>query len=353
MAFLYAWLHTLVIQPGSLAIVALVLAEHLSPLLGVNLSSGTKTAVAAGCVVAFAAVNAVGLRSGARTQLALTGLKVAAVVFVTALGVGWGTHDPLAVPASTEGGDPTALEAATWLADGLIFTLFAFAGWQHGSFVAGSARDPERSVPFGIVGGVSLVLVLYVGLNLSYLGLLGYEGVAGSTAVAAEAAEAGLGEGAKRLVAGVVVVSAAGVLNTICLAFPYVLLALGREEVLFARVGRVHGTTGTPVAALLVLGGCGASACLVGYERIDSLLAGMVFGEWGALTALAFGLLRLRRVSPSEHFRAPRGVATTFAVVACVVALGALVTKPWETLFGVVVVVVGLSLRGLASRGAR
>ncbi|MCY0389459.1 APC family permease [Robbsia sp. Bb-Pol-6] len=48
--------------------------------------------------------------------------------------------------------------------------IFAFNGFQSPVNLAGEARDPARSVPFAVVGSILLALVIYVLLQVVYIG---------------------------------------------------------------------------------------------------------------------------------------------------------------------------------------
>lgn len=50
--------------------------------------------------------------------------------------------------------------------------LFAFLGFRQAIELAGESADPHRNLPFAIVGSVLLCLVLYLGLQLAFIGAL-------------------------------------------------------------------------------------------------------------------------------------------------------------------------------------
>ena len=263
------------------------------------------------------------------------------------IGVGWGSAGGLTTAGTEAIAQPTGLGGFLGLvAAGLIPVLFSFGGWQHGTYVAGVARDPARTVPGGILVGVAVVVACYLTVNLAYLALLGQDAMAGSQALAAEAASVALGRVAGSVLAAAIVVSAAGILNTICLAFPYVIFAMARDGLFPERAGRLHPRTGTPATAMAIQGAWASVVVLAGAERIDLLLAGLAFGEWAFFAAVAVALLRLRRTWPpgSPGFRAPLWAAVGFAGIAAAIAIGALVVKPAESAFGVGVLILGLAV---------
>jgi amino acid transporter len=56
--------------------------------------------------------------------------------------------------------------------------LFAFLGFRQAIELAGESANPRRNLPFAIVGSVLLCLVLYLGLQLAFIGALEPENLA-------------------------------------------------------------------------------------------------------------------------------------------------------------------------------
>ncbi|MGC7499766.1 amino acid permease, partial [Pandoraea pneumonica] len=57
--------------------------------------------------------------------------------------------------------------------------VFAFNGFQSPVNLAGEARDPGRSIPFAVVGSILLATVIYLLLQVAYIGALSPEQLAG------------------------------------------------------------------------------------------------------------------------------------------------------------------------------
>ena len=72
----------------------------------------------------------------------------------------------------------------------LVPALFSFGGWQHALWISGEVREPRRNLPRAIVGGVGLVIVVYLLANWSYLRLLGSRAWPASKTLAASAVAA-------------------------------------------------------------------------------------------------------------------------------------------------------------------
>src|SRR5262249_39906443 len=152
----YGWLQMLVIQPGAMGVIAIVLVDHIAFLTG-PLSEGARAGSAAIAVLAFTGANLLGLRTGGRIQVVTASFKIAALPPLIVIGARFGDPSRVLTPraAPPEGSWPS------FLVVGLIPVLFSFGGAYHGTYIAGSVRDPERSLPRGIVAGIAVVLVAY------------------------------------------------------------------------------------------------------------------------------------------------------------------------------------------------
>jgi APA family basic amino acid/polyamine antiporter len=330
-SFLYGWLQLLVVQPGAMAIVAVVLVGHVLYLVGPAPAS-IRIAGACGSIALFTAANLLGLRTGGRIQVGMAALKLGALALLIVVGIGWGRGSlVLARPTTPH----PAGTWSSWLLFGMIPILFTFGGAYHATFVAGSVRDPERSLPRGLVGGIAVVLVAYLGVNVAYLALLGQEQLASSTRPAADAIGLALGAAAGKVVAATIVASAAGILNTISLGFPFVVYAMAKDGVFFSPAARLSARTGRPTTAIAVQGGLGCVAVLVGSARVDVLLTGIAFADAMFQAAIAV----VHRRGPSRY--APPLAAWTFFLIELGVAIGCLVRAPRESAYGAFVLVLG------------
>jgi APA family basic amino acid/polyamine antiporter len=343
LSFLYGWLQLLVVQPGAMAVIAVVLVDHLI-YLSAPMPPAARAACACGAIAVFTTANLLGLRTGGRIQVAMAALKLSALALLVLVGLGWGhAARILAAPAAASApSSPPAIDAsaggtwASWLLFGMIPVLFTFGGSYHATFVGGSVRDPERSIPRGIVGGVASVLVAYLGVNVAYLALLGQTGLAASKSPAADAVGIALGSAAGKVVAAAIVVSAAGILNTVVLGFPFVVYAMAKDGVFFSWAARLHPRTGRPTLAVALQGALACVAVLVGSARVDVLLTGIAFAD--AIFQAAMVLVHLR--GPAGRY-APAAAAWTFLVIELGVGLGSLVRAPRESAYGAVALAIG------------
>jgi APA family basic amino acid/polyamine antiporter len=368
-AFVYGWANWLVIQAGAMAVVALICIDNIELAAFGTSTSAPHLRVMFGAllILLLTGTNLLGLRVGKRVQNLLTVIKVLAICLLVAVAM-FATGTPPADAVALPAGLPEHPLAR--FAGAMLPVLFAIGGWQQGSFVAGAARRPQRDVPLGILGGVAVVVVVYMAINVAYIDLLGFHGAAASKAIGADAARSALGPSGGRVFAAMVAVSAAGIMNTICLAPPYVLLTMA-EAGLFPRAfARRHGEHGTPWVGVLAQGlwatvlllavhgiavFCAGSAAAAGEQTLATLgflCDGVVFVDWVFFTLCSLALLRLRRGGGRVPFQVPGGpwLAVVFGLGAAAVACGAIASNPQASLTGAAIVALGVPAAALLRR---
>jgi len=319
--FLFAWLHAVVIRPGDIAVMAFAFATYAAPLVR-ELSGGRadlpEWVWAAGAVAALTAVHAAGVRTGTRTQNALTALKVGGLLAVIGLAT-----------AATPAAPPTAAPEPLPAAVALILVLFTYGGWNEIAFVAGEVRNPGHNIPRALALGLGTVTTLYVLANAAFLHARGgHAGVAASRAVAAEAA-AGALPGASLWVSALIAVSALGAVHGLIFAGARVPFAAGRDHPLFRPLAAWNERCGAPAWALAFQGGLAVLLVVVLRSFVDTLLytAAPVYLFYLA-TTLALPALRRRHPERPRPVRAPAWAVAAFAITCAYLAWRAVAYRP-------------------------
>ena len=95
-------------------------------------------------------------------------------VFVIVLTIFWLMHSHF-MPGNFAGANDFS-GSGTW--KGILSAMamggiaFAFTGFKHGVELAGEAKNTQRTIPIAIIGSVLLCLVLYLGLQVAFIGAL-------------------------------------------------------------------------------------------------------------------------------------------------------------------------------------
>jgi amino acid efflux transporter len=230
-----------------------------------------------GILAAVFTVNWLGLHVSGRAQLGLA--AVLAVLLLVTIGSAL-PHADLA--------NLTPFVPAGWAAVGSAAALlvWAFAGWEAVSSLSADYADPRRDVPKATMLAVVVVGVLYLGVAVTSVLVLGPR-LAGSQAPLADLLALGVGGPARPVVAAVAVVLTFGAVNAYMAGASRLGAALAREGALPSRVFGTHrrSLVFTAVAAL------GASLLPVETHAVLLLVTGALTLVYVLGTAAAVRLL--------------------------------------------------------------
>lgn len=298
-AFLLGWMTLLMIASGAIAAVAMGFAGYLERFVPIG-AVGGRIGVAAITIIALTITNYLGVKPGTVTANVFTLSKIAALSALIAIGL---VLSPGAPPAVA--GAPVAPPLANGIAAAFVAVLFTIGGWQQTNMVAGEIRDPGRTLPKALAVGIGIVIAVYLGANVVYLKTLGRDGLAASTAVAADTAGRLIGPAGATAITVAAMLSIFGFVNVALLTNARVLYALGQDGAFLPAAGKVHPRFGSPHIALVMLGGWSLVLLLATRGEIGALLSGVVFADWifFGLGAASVFVLRKKRPNAARPYR--------------------------------------------------
>jgi amino acid transporter len=331
-AFMLGWVDLLAL-PLAQAAIALVFASYLRGFVPLD-EIGTRI-VAGALIVIVGLVNYRSLRLAAWLQNIGTPAKVLALlllsvsIFLFGHGGGDLTRAPVVLAPRSLGGFGVALTSV----------LFAYDGWAQFSGLSGEIRDPGRTLPRVLTGGIALVIIVYLTANAAYLYIMPLADIAASPIVAADALRRAVGPAAGATVSALVLISTFGAINSQMMTEPRLFYAMARDGLFFRGLSSVHPRNHTPhraIALSMVL-----ALFYVGFRSFEQLAEGFVIATWPFFTLAVAGVFVLRRKRPelARPYRTLGYPVVPFVfVVSGVLLVGnALVQHPAQTLvsFGV------------------
>jgi len=293
-AFFYGWCLFLVIASGSVAALARAFSEYFAKVFPISPAGQTVTAVVMTLIVT--AVNVWGTRKSSDLQNWTTLVKVGIILLLSAVLLSAGHHAreiPSAIAATQHG-------FGLWSNFGvaMIAVLWAYEGWQFGTYSAGEVIDPQKNFPRAFLAGSLILVGLYLLAVVAYLFALGPLGMAGSDAIAATAVGQVLGSWASKFVALTILISTFSAANSVLLTAPRVFYAMANDNLFFKKLAEVHPRFHTPAAAVI---GLGVWSCvLVSAGELGSfkkLIEGVIFIGWIFYGLGAAAIFPIRRAS--------------------------------------------------------
>jgi basic amino acid/polyamine antiporter, APA family len=341
-AFLYGWTFLFIINSGGIAAVSVTFARYTVSLFGISIIYVKP--LAAALLVALAAVNYFGIRSGSITQNIFTVLKLAALAVLIFVGVFLARGGAAAAEPSeiVEGAGVVRV-----LGIALIPVLFAYGGWQYSNNIASEIVDPERTLPRALTIGMLVVVAVYVLANVAYIRALGPSGLATSVAPAADTMRAVMGPIGGSLMAAGIIVSTIGFVNSGILSAPRMLQAMAADGLFFSAVARLHPRYRTPTLGIVIQAVWAVALALSG--TYGQLLDYVVFGDWiffGLIVATIFAYRRrdARGSTAPVIFRMPGYplLPALFVTIAVYVVVSAIWSNPRNALLGAVLIALGV-----------
>jgi APA family basic amino acid/polyamine antiporter len=293
-AFLYGWCLFLVIASGSVAALARVFSEYLARV--VPISPVEQTMIAVLMIGVVTAVNVWGTRKSSDLQNWTTLVKVGIIVILSALLLAFGHHGH-EIPSAL---GPRQHGPGIWSDFGLamIAVLWAYEGWQFGTYSAGEVIDPQKAFPRAFLLGSLTLVGLYFLAIIAYLFALGPKDMAASDTIAATSVAVIFGPWAGKIVALTILISTFSAANSVILTAPRVFYAMANDKLFFRKLAEVHPRFKTPAAAIIGLGVWSAVLVCAGeLGSFSSLIGGVIFIGWIFYGLGAAAIFPIRRAS--------------------------------------------------------
>jgi basic amino acid/polyamine antiporter, APA family len=302
LAFLFAWARMSVIQTGSIALLAFIIGDYLTQIY--SLGSYSSAIYAALVIIMLTGINIIGVNLGIGTQKLFTTVEVSGVLLITIAGFFFAPAGPIQVPIAEASVPTTSLGMA------MVFVLLTFGGWNEAAYISAELRSGRKGMAKALIMGIIIITVIYLLVNLSYLKVLGLNGMAKSNAVAGDLMRVTFGEGGVVLIGFLVAVSALTSVNATIFTGARTNYALGRDFMVFRAIGKWNDKASSPVNAFLVQGVISLALLGLGlftrkgFETIIEYTA-PVFWFFFLMVGIALFVLRIKEPHLERPFRVP------------------------------------------------
>lgn len=256
-------------------------------------------------VAAVAAITAL-VAGGMSRSNRVNAVVVSITLFVLAAFVVAGAPAAVARGRDTLAGTLAGVADVRALLEASALMFVAYTGYGRIATLGEEVRSPRRTIPRAIVATLAVSAALYLGVALVAVGTVGAEGLARLTEATAAplegAARSFAGPLLPRLMALGAITAMLGVLLNLVLGLSRVVLAMARRGDAPANLARIATRTGSPRAAVLVVGATIGAIALVGDVGLTWSFSAFTVLVYYALTNLS--ALRL----PPESRLYPRWI---------------------------------------------
>ncbi|MBQ6012431.1 MAG: amino acid permease [Firmicutes bacterium] len=289
LGFLAGWMQVIIFYPSFLAGYGVKVGQELSALWDGNYALPIGIAV----IICLVAVNCIGSAAAGKMQIISTVCKLIPLFLIMAVGfIKGGSGASFFSPMTGEGISPVGALGSTLLA-----VLFAFEGWTNVGAIAGEMKDPGRDLPKAIVGGVSIIMAVYILINLAYLKVIPADELMHLESPAAAVAVKLFGSSGGMLIKIGIIISVIGAGNGFLMAGSRVAYQMAVQKTLPASEKLSALNSGSVPAGSIIL--IGLLGCLYSLSGEFDLLTDLgVFSCWIFYTLTFMCVIRLRRTHP-------------------------------------------------------
>lgn len=283
----------LISNAASLSGVALIGSEYISPIIfEPGVSNFTKALVAMTAIVLFYGVNLLGLRMSSQTQNVLMLVKIGMLlVIIAALAFPQFYSDaPVMV-------DETKTSAGALLLSfgiALKATSFTYGGYQQTINFGDEVKNPQKTIPRGIITGIIVIITLYLLVSLAYYKLIGFNELKETSGIASIVAEKLFGPTGRYASSILLFVAVLAYVNVLLLSNPRVMYAMSEDGILPPAFKKRNERKGVLTVSLTVF----AAICIVVLffaDTFDKILSFTIFLDSIGMATSAATIFVLRK----------------------------------------------------------
>jgi amino acid transporter len=262
-SFLYGWAKAMVINTGSIALLAFVFGDYMTKVL--PLGANSTIYWAALIVITLTLINLIGIHASAGIQTLLTILEVCglAAIIVAGFGMFGNPLPPVDNPPVFSSNPQLGM-----LGLGMVFVLLTFGGWNESAYISAELKGTSKTIVTVIVASLAVITVIYLLVNIALINGLGLKALASSKAAPADLLGLAFGPLGEKLLGLFVAIAALTSINATMIVGARTNYAMGEDWQGLSKMGRWESTRGSPSFAYLVQGVI--SLALVGFGALQS-----------------------------------------------------------------------------------
>lgn len=346
--FVSGWVSATVGFAGPTALAAMTFAAYGTSVFQMGENAWLEKSLAAALVIALTLVHASNRRNSGALQVIFTILKVAIIVVFCSAAL-FAVDSPQPVTFLPVAGDGALLTSGVF-AVALIYVSFAYTGWNAATYLSSELENPQRTLPWILMGGTMIVTLLYVALNFTFLYTTPMDAMAGQVEVGFISAEAAFGELGGRFTGLVLAMLLVSTVSAMTMAGPRVIQVIGED---FPALNALSKKNKDGIPAIAIYIQSAIALLFIFSSTFESVLvfSGFTLALSSFTTVLGIFVLRWRQPDlprPYRTFLFPLPPLIYLALTGWTLAF-VLISRPVEGLFGLGIIGLGLIFYFLSS----
>lgn len=281
----------LISNAASLSAVALIGSGYIGKLFpGLISTDIDKALLSCAAIAIFYGINLMGLRMSAKAQNILMLVKIGMIlVLISALVFGM---DHIGQPTATTA-ETASMSWIQSLGLSLIAVSFTYGGYQQTINFGSEVDNPQKNIPRGIFFGITIIISLYLLVNLSYYNIIGFHDMKGEREIAFALMNKVFGAESARIFSFFLFFGVLAYVNALLLSNPRVMYAMGEEGSL-PKVFSYQNKKNVLTVSLTVF----AALCIIILffaQTFDEILSFTIFLDCFGMIASSATIFKLRK----------------------------------------------------------
>jgi APA family basic amino acid/polyamine antiporter len=340
--YLLGWTQTVIYFPATIAALGIIFSKQVLSLL--NLSGGMLIPIAIIVIIFLVIMNSLGSKTGGAIQTVATVGKLIPLIAIIVIGLLNGDGGAANLLPITVADHPIASS----MGSALIGIMFAYDGWINVGAIAGEMKNPGKDLPKAIIGGLSIVMGIYVLINVAYLFVLPAAALAATDTPAADVATVLFGANGGKVITVGILVSIFGALNGYIMTGMRIPYAMAKQNrIPFSGFfSKLHPKYETPVNCGILITVISIAMSFTGKFDLLTDLAMFVIWIFYVMTFLAVIVLRKTRPDMVRPYKVP-----LYPVIPMIGILGGIymiintmITQPMNAGIGLALALIGLPI---------
>ena len=300
--FTSGWVSMVVGFSAAVAALAIAAADYLNPLFLYLFdleSTGIIKPTAIGMILLVTVIQLSGTKYGGTFQNIITYFKVVLIAFFILIPFLFSESSQLSGVSFSPTDNSWNTIFSLPFAGCLVYVMFSYSGWNASSYIVGNLQNPRKDLPFSLITGTFVVMLIYVLLNFVFLYTCSMEELEGKTGIGNIVIGKILGKPWEQIFSGLFAISFMAGINAMFIAGPRVTEQIGRDYRLFS-VFNKQNKNEVPIYAILLQTTISISiVLLMNFQTILQYIE-LTLSLFCLLTVIGVFVLRAKKMGTGE-----------------------------------------------------
>lgn len=334
--FVSGWISATIGFAAPTALAAITFGKYLSsvfPSINARLAAGL-------LVIVLTTVHTSTHKNSGELQRVFTTLKVIAILIFCGAALVMVKHAQ-PVHFLPVAGDGNLIFSGAF-AVSLIYVNYAYSGWNAATYITSELDRPQTVLPFVLIVGTVVVLVLYLLLNFTFLAVAPMSAMTGKVEIGYVAAQYAFGDSGAKIMGLILSALLVSTVSAMIIAGPRVLQVIGQDIPAFRFLSRTNDD-GLPVVAIAAQSLLSIAFIVTGTFQSILIFSGFTLAVNSLFAVAGIFVLRYRqpdRPRPYKTFLYPLPPLVYLALTGWTLAY-LMVQQPMEALSGIGLIALG------------